>query len=100
MGPPPDLGSSAPLAMTPKELYESNLPLIDRAIAFVCRKNLLSGPEAEDFKQSVHLKLMAEDYRVVRSFKGEASLKTYLICVVQRHLLDSRNQKWGKQRPS
>jgi RNA polymerase sigma factor (sigma-70 family) len=86
--------------MTPQELYESNLALIDRAIAFVCRKKLLSGPDAEDFRQSVHVKLMENDYRVLRKYKGESSLKTYLISVIQRHLLDWRNQKWGKQRTS
>lgn len=86
--------------MTPKELYESNLPLIDRAIAFVCRKNLLSRPEAEDFRQSVHVKLIEDDYKVLRKYRGDAVLKTYLIIVVQRHLLDWRNQKWGKQRAS
>lgn len=86
--------------MTHQELYESNLPLIEEAIGWVCGRNLLSGPDAEDFKQSVHLKLMADDYRVFRRFKEEASLKTYLIAVVQRHLLDWRNHRWGKHRPS
>jgi len=100
MGQPSDLGPSARPAMTPKELYESNLPLIDKAIAFVCRKNLLSGPEAEDFRQSVHVKLMEDDYKVLRKYRGDAVLKTYLIIVVQRHLLDWRNQQWGKQRAS
>jgi len=86
--------------MTPQELYESNLALIDRAIAFVCRRNLLCGPEAEDFGQSVHVKLLENDYKVLRKYKGEASLKTYLVTVIQRHLLDWRNHQWGKQRPS
>jgi RNA polymerase sigma factor (sigma-70 family) len=86
--------------MTPQERYESNLPLIDKAIGFVCRRSLLSGPDAEDFKQSVHLKLIADDYRVLRKFKEESSLKTYLITVVGRHLIDWRTQKWGKQRAS
>lgn len=86
--------------MTPKELYESNLALIDRAITFVCRKNLLCGPEAEDFRQSVQVKLMENDYKVLRKWKGESSLRTYLVVVIQRHLLDWRNHQWGKQRPS
>jgi RNA polymerase sigma factor (sigma-70 family) len=86
--------------MTPKELYESNLALIDRATAFVCRRNLLCGPEAEDFRQSVHVKLLENDYRVLQKFKGDSELRTYLVTVIQRHLLDWRNQKWGKQRPS
>jgi RNA polymerase sigma factor (sigma-70 family) len=86
--------------MTPKELYESNLALIDQAIAFVCRKNFLCGPEAEDFRQSVHVKLLENDYKVLRKYKGQSSLKTYLVVVIQRHLLDWRNHQWGKQRPS
>jgi RNA polymerase sigma factor (sigma-70 family) len=86
--------------MTPKERYESNLALIDRAIAFVCRKNLLSGTEAQDFRQSAHLKLIEDEYKVLQRYRGDAMLETYLIAVIKRHLLDWRNQKWGKQRPS
>jgi len=86
--------------MTPQGLYEANLALIERAIAFVCHRNHLSGPEAEDFKQSVHVKLMEDDYKVFRSFRGDAVLNTYLIMVVRRHLIDWRNRKWGKKRPS
>jgi RNA polymerase sigma factor (sigma-70 family) len=86
--------------MTPKELYESNLALINGVVDWVCRRNFLSGAEAEDFKQSVHVKMIADDFRVFRKFKEQSSLKTYLVTVIQRQLLDWRVQKWGKQRSS
>ncbi len=86
--------------MTPQELYESNIPLIDRVIRQVCRRSYVAGADAEDFRQSVHVKLIQNDYWVLRNFDGDSSLETYLRVVVRRHLLDWRNQKWGKLRAS
>lgn len=86
--------------MTPKELYEANLALIDRAIGFACRRNHLSGPEAEDFRQSVHVKLIEDDYKVFRDLRDQRVLGTYLGLVVQRHLVDWRRRMWGTKRPS
>jgi len=100
MADPADLAPSDVAAMTPRDLYEANLPLIERAIAFVCRRNLLFGPDADDFQQSVHLKLIADDHAVLRKFKGTAVLDTYLGIVVRNHLQDWRRQRWGKWGPS
>lgn len=100
MGPPSDAKVADSSAEAARKLYESSLPLVGKVTGWVCRRHLMAGADAEDFGQSVHLKLMADDYRVFRTFKEDSSLKTYLISVVQRHLLDWRNQKWGKQRPS
>ncbi len=86
--------------MTPRELYESSLPLIEEVIEWICRRHFMAEADADDFAQSVHLKLMADDYRVFRSYRGQSSLKTYLISVIQRHLLDWRNHRWGKYRPT
>jgi RNA polymerase sigma factor (sigma-70 family) len=99
---PSDLGPSSLSAMTPKDIYEANLALVDRAIAFACRRKHLSGPEGDDFRQSVHVKLMEDDCKVFRSFRGDrgAALETYLAMVVQRHLVDWQRRRWGKWRPS
>ncbi len=68
---------------------------VDELIGFFCRRYHLSEPEAEDFQRSVYAKLMEDDFRVFRTFRGNISAKTYLLAMVQRHLFD-----WRKQRPS
>jgi RNA polymerase sigma factor (sigma-70 family) len=82
------------------ELFLENLPLIDDIVRFVCRRNHLHGPEAEDFSSAVKLKLLEDDYAVLRKFSGTTSLRAYLAVVIHRWLLDDRIARWGKWRPS
>lgn len=86
--------------MTPEELFLAQLPLIERVIASACRRHRCLGPEAEDFAQMVKMKLIEDDYAVLRQFKGDAKLRTYLTVVVHRSYLDYQIQRWGKWRPS
>ncbi|MEA2415699.1 MAG: hypothetical protein QOI58_2356 [Thermoanaerobaculia bacterium] len=86
--------------MDPETFFLSQLSLIDRAIAFVCRKYHLSEQEAEDFESLAKLKLIEDDYRVIRRFEGRSHFATYLTVVVQRFYLDFKVLNWGKWRPS
>lgn len=86
--------------MTPEQLFLTNLPLVERVIAFVCRRHRLRPEEAEEFASTVRLKMVADDYAVLRKFEGKSQLATYLTTVVQRLFLDYRNHLWGKWRPS
>lgn len=43
---------------------------------------------------------MENDYAAVRAFKGQSSLKTYLVTVVTHYFQDWQNARWGKWRPS
>ncbi len=90
----PTAGGSA------EETYRRNLELIQSAIDFVSRTMHLSEADREDFVSSVHLKLIEDDYGVLRKFQGVSTLKTYLVAVVKRFGLDFRSQKWGRWRPS
>ena len=85
-----------------ERLFLDNLALIDRIIASICRRNRLTKEESEDFASVVKLKLLADDYAVLRKFTGKcnASLRGYLIAVVQHAYQDHRNHLWGKWRPS
>jgi len=80
--------------------FLDNLSLIDRATAFVSRKYGLSGADAEDFASTVRLKLLEDDYAVLRKFEHKCSLPTYLTIVITRHYLDQKIHEWGKWRPS
>jgi RNA polymerase sigma factor (sigma-70 family) len=56
--------------------------------------------DADDFRQSVHLRLLERNYDIFRRFAGRSSMKTYLTVVVCRMLLDWQNHTMGKWRPS
>ncbi|HXG59665.1 MAG TPA: sigma-70 family RNA polymerase sigma factor [Thermoanaerobaculia bacterium] len=65
-------------------------------IAFTCRRHGLRDDDAEEFAGSVRLRLVENDYAILRKFEGRSSLATFLTVVVQRMLLDRRIQAWGK----
>ena len=46
------------------------------------------------------LKLIDDDYQILRGFRERSSLRTYLSTVVERLFLDYRIRQWGKWRPS
>ncbi len=86
--------------LDPRELFLGQLHFIERVIESTCRRHLLKGDEADEFRSLVHEKLIENDYAVLRKFRGASSLETYLIAVIKRRFLDYRDQKWGKWRPS
>ena len=86
--------------MDGRQLLESNLALVQRAIAHTCRRQRLDHDEAEEFAAVVRLKLIENDYAVLRKFEGRSTLSTYIAVVVQRLLLDFRISHWGKWHPS
>ncbi len=83
-----------------ERLFVDNLPLIERIIAATCRRNRLTKEESEDFASVVKLKLIADDYGVLRTWCGKSTLPGYLLTVIQRAYCDHRNHLWGKWRPS
>jgi RNA polymerase sigma factor for flagellar operon FliA len=78
----------------------AQLPLIDRVVKKACFRNHLPEIFAEDFGAHVRLRLVENDYEILRKFEARSSLDTYLTTVVQRLLLDYRNALWGRWRPS
>ncbi|HUO85125.1 MAG TPA: sigma-70 family RNA polymerase sigma factor [Thermoanaerobaculia bacterium] len=83
-----------------RELYVSELERVERVIRFVSRRNGLSADECDEFRSEIHLHLLENDYRVLRQFDGRSAIGTYLTVVIQRFLLDFRDHRWGKWRPS
>jgi RNA polymerase sigma factor (sigma-70 family) len=76
--------------MHPMQLFEANLPLVERAIARVCRDCGLTGADAEDFASSARIALMANDCAILRQYQGRSSLASYLTIVIRRLLVDQR----------
>jgi RNA polymerase sigma factor (sigma-70 family) len=80
--------------------FLDNLSLIEHVTAFVCRKYGLTGADAEDFASASKLKIIEDDYAVLRKFQQKCSLSTYLHIVIDRHYLDQMIHERGKWRPS
>jgi RNA polymerase sigma factor (sigma-70 family) len=76
------------------------LTLLETVIRAVARSRRMSREDAEDFHQTVHLKLVERGYDVFYRFSGKSTLRTYLLVVVHRMLLDWQNHHFGKWRPS
>lgn len=83
-----------------KELFLSHLSLIERLIRSICRRSCLMGADAEDFESWVKLKLIDDDYGVLRKFRGKAKLTTYLTTVLHHLARDYCIQRTGRWRPS
>jgi len=84
------------VAPDPFELLTANLPLIERAVAFACRRNRLDANEAEEFAAIVNLKLVENDGAILRAYEARSGFATFISVVVQRMALDYRIHLWGK----
>jgi len=83
-----------------EEFFISQLPLIEKVITQVCRRNHLREAEREEFASEVKLHMIDRDYDVLRRFQQRSSMHTYLTVVVQRVFLNYRNRVWGRWRPT
>jgi len=94
--PPWSFPEPSPFMSEAKELLLQKLPEVERVIVSICRRNGMDTDETEEFAAEVKLRLVANDYHIVRQFKGRSSFETYIAAVVKRLLLDYRNHQWGK----
>jgi RNA polymerase sigma factor (sigma-70 family) len=81
-------------------LLVQNLAWIDRATASLCRRHGLFGDDADDFASWAKMKLLDKDYAVLRKFRGESSITTFLTVVLSRLFRDYRVSQRGRWRPS
>ena len=84
----------------PEALFTSQLDFIRRVVRHVAARRMLDPQDRGDFEAEVHLKLIGDDYAVLRRFEGRSTLATYLVTVIQRVFLDFQIRRWGKWRPS
>lgn len=100
--PDPDgsVGTGPSEAESAKELFLAHLPLLNRIIDTICARHGLRGAEADDFAGWVRLRIVEDDYRVLRRFEGRSSVATYLTTVVANLYRDHRVKRRGRWRPS
>jgi RNA polymerase sigma factor (sigma-70 family) len=81
-------------------LFLEHLGWIEKVASLTCSKHGVWGEEAEDFSALVRMKVMEEDYAILRKFRGSSELKTYLASVVVRHFFNFNRARLGRWRPS
>jgi RNA polymerase sigma factor (sigma-70 family) len=86
--------------MQPEEIYLQNLRAIERIAAFVARRNHLNPDETGEFVQEVRVRLLDDDYAIIRKFEGRSLFSTYLTTCIGRLYHQWRVEQWGKWRPS
>ncbi len=72
----------------------------NEVIGSICQRYAFPTEEAEEFASWAKLRLIDDDYAVLRKFRGESLLSTFLVTVVHNLFRDFRNHRWGKWRPS
>lgn len=83
-----------------QRLLIDHLDLIDQIVRTTGRRRHLSATERDDFASFVRLRLIEDDYAILRKFQNRSTLWTYLAAVIERLSLDFCADKWGRWRPS
>jgi RNA polymerase sigma factor (sigma-70 family) len=83
-----------------EHFFLDNLELIERVIRFVCRRYCCQPDEVEEFRSTVHEKLIENDYARLRAWAERSSLSTFLTTTVRRLFQDYLIQLRGKRRTS
>lgn len=86
--------------MNHQRLLLDHLDLVEQIVRTTARRRHLSGVEQEDFASYVSLRLVEDDYAILRKFQNRSSLWTYLAAVIERLSLDFCVERWGRWRPS
>jgi RNA polymerase sigma factor for flagellar operon FliA len=80
--------------------FTDHFATIHAVLRFVSWRHHLSQDEAQEFDAWVRLRLIERDFAILRKFRGDSSLETYLSVVVNRLFLDYKAAVRGKFRPS
>lgn len=86
--------------MNYERLFLEQLHVIEEAVKYVGRRYHLSADELQELAADIRVKIISDNYAVLRKFEGRSSLRTYLVTVVHRHFLSARVAAWGRWRPS
>lgn len=96
--PADDVPHDVAVAAARRLLEESYDQVVD-TVRYVAARNRLSRDTADELRSRVMVHLTSNDYGVLRRWRGDSSLHTYLVTVVGNVYLDLRNQEWGKAKP-
>lgn len=91
---PPDASAEA------AALFLDEIETIEEVTGFVTRRARMDENDAEEFASWVKLRLIENEYAILRTFEGRSSFATFITIVIGRLLLDYRIKQWGKWHPS
>ncbi len=80
-------------------LFSQRLRQIERIITAVAARQRLSVDDRQELYSLVMLKMIEDDYAILRGFEERSSWGTFLTVIIQRVLLDFRTKTWGRWRP-
>lgn len=86
--------------LSAEDLLVRELPTVAGIVRGLAARYRLEPDERDDVLSWVHVKLVEDDYAVLRKFEGRSSLRTYLGVVIANLFRDYRIRKWGRWRPS
>jgi RNA polymerase sigma factor for flagellar operon FliA len=86
--------------MDPAALFLDSLSAIEGIAASVCRMYSVWGDDADEFASWAKERLMENDYAVLRKYRGESELTTFLTVVVTRLFHAHARERMGRWRPS
>ena len=78
--------------------FRAHLPVIDRAVACVRRRQGLSPDEASRFGAWVRRRIAQDDHALLARFRGGSSLATYLTVLVTVLYREYRVDPWHRAR--
>src|SRR4051812_37289991 len=83
-----------------RDFLLEQLSEIEQIVASICRRRGMDANATEEFTAVVRLKLVEDDYAVIRAYQKRSTFPVYIAAVVRRLLLDHHNREWGKWRTS
>jgi len=86
--------------MSPEEIFEANLEDVEAVARSICKRHYIYGKEADDFVSSVKEKLIEDDFRRIRAYRGISTFRAYLHTVISRIYSDQMRKIYGRYRPS
>lgn len=84
----------------PRALFLESLATIERAAASLCRRYGLGDDDTDEFASWVKERLIEDDYAVLRKYRGDSELHTYLTVVVIRLFQAYTRERMGRWRNS
>ncbi|PYQ28188.1 MAG: hypothetical protein DMF56_17285 [Acidobacteria bacterium] len=88
---------SGPLALLEfSDLLVRELPFIERLTHMISRRQGMDADEIEEFTAEVRLRLVKNDYALLRAYQGRALFSTYIAAVIRRMLINYRRHQRGK----
>ena len=74
----------------PRAWLEANTRAVTHVARRVARSRGLHADASEALESAVRARLAEDDYEVLRRYRGDADIRTYLAVVASRLLLDQR----------